>query len=69
MMTVTRLMTLGLMSGLATLIFLPLAPNLGKAGQVGSSYKVLAPISRGNLDHLSGGGRPHPRHAKLSDAR
>jgi hypothetical protein len=49
MMTVTRLMTLGLMSGLAILMFLPMAPDLGEAGQMGSTYKVLAPISRGNL--------------------
>jgi hypothetical protein len=37
------------MSGLAILILLPMAPDLGKAGQRGSTYKVLAPISRGNL--------------------
>src|ERR1039458_2907073 len=39
----------GLMSGLAILMFLPMAPDLGEAGQMGSTYKVLAPISRGNL--------------------
>ena len=26
-----------------------MGPELGEAGQVGSTYKVLAPISRGNL--------------------
>ena len=34
---------------LATLTFLPMGPDLGEAGQVGSTYKVLEPISRGNL--------------------
>jgi hypothetical protein len=34
---------------LATLVALSLAPDAGEAGQVGSTYKVLAPISRGNL--------------------
>jgi hypothetical protein len=44
-----RLLTLGLMITLATLIVLSFGPGRGKAGQVGSTYKVLAPISRGNL--------------------
>jgi hypothetical protein len=37
------------MAALAVLIVLPIQPDLGEAGQVRSSYKVLAPISRGNL--------------------
>ena len=38
-----------LLSGLATLWFLSSGPRPGEAGQVGSAYKVLAPIGRGNL--------------------
>jgi len=38
-----------LMTAMATLVLWPLRPNTGQAGQVGSIYKVLAPISRGNL--------------------
>jgi hypothetical protein len=34
---------------LATLLVLSMKPDLGEAGQMGSTYKVLAPISRGNL--------------------
>jgi hypothetical protein len=34
---------------LAILFILPMGPGRGVAGQVGSAYKVLAPISRGNL--------------------
>jgi hypothetical protein len=37
------------MTTLATLMVLPLGPDRGKAGETGSAYKVLAPISRGNL--------------------
>ncbi len=42
-------LTLGLTISLATLVVLSLGPGRGEAGQVGSTYKVLAPISRGNL--------------------
>src|SRR5208337_2857614 len=49
MMTRKRMLDLGLMITLATLMVLPMGPDLGEAGQVGSNYKVLAPISRGNL--------------------
>lgn len=38
-----------LLLALAILVVLPVGPDLGKAGQVGPSYKVLAPIGRGNL--------------------
>jgi hypothetical protein len=38
-----------LLVSLATLLFLSPGARLGEAGQVGSAYKVLAPISRGNL--------------------
>ncbi len=48
-MTGKQILGLGLMLTLATLMVLPLGPDLGEAGQVGSTYKVLAPISRGNL--------------------
>jgi len=48
-MTRKRFLTLGLMITLAVLMVLSMGPNLGEAGQVGSTYKVLAPISRGNL--------------------
>ncbi|MGO8790723.1 MAG: ARPP-1 family domain-containing protein [Terriglobia bacterium] len=43
--------TLGfvLMLTLATLLALPMGADIGEAGQIGSTYKVLAPISRGNL--------------------
>jgi hypothetical protein len=40
---------LGLMTALALLIVLPFGPDRGQAGEVGAGYKVLAPISRGNL--------------------
>jgi hypothetical protein len=40
---------LGLMTTLATLLILPMGPGRSMAGQVGSTYKVLSPISRGNL--------------------
>src|SRR5271157_5940400 len=49
MMAGKHILGLGLMSALAILVVLPLGPGTGEAGQVGSSYKVLAPISRGNL--------------------
>jgi len=48
-MTRKPFLTFGLMIVLATLMVLPMGPGTGEAGQVGSSYKVLAPISRGNL--------------------
>ncbi len=48
-MTRKTFLTLGLVITLATLMDLSLRPDLGEAGQVGSPYKVLAPISRGNL--------------------
>ena len=44
-----QFLSLGLMMTLATLMVLPMGPDVGEAGQVGSNYKVLAPISRGNL--------------------
>ena len=44
-----RILTLGLMITLVSLALLSMRPDLGAAGQVGSTYKVLAPISRGNL--------------------
>ena len=44
-----HILTLGLMISLATLLVLSMGPGRGEAGQVGSTYKVLAPISRGNL--------------------
>ena len=44
-----RTLTLVLVLTLAALIVLPMGPDLGEAGQAGSNYKVLAPISRGNL--------------------
>ena len=44
-----QLLGLATMLTLATGIVLSWAPDLGEAGQAGSNYKVLAPISRGNL--------------------
>jgi len=44
-----QLMFIGLMTTLATLLVLPMGPGAGNAGQVEPSYRVLAPISRGNL--------------------
>src|SRR5271157_3558514 len=49
MMAGKHILGLGLMSALAILMVLPTNPRTGEAGQVGSTYKVLAPISRGNL--------------------
>ncbi|MGA3327174.1 MAG: DUF6569 family protein [Terriglobia bacterium] len=49
MMSGKRILTLGSMITLASLALLSMRPDLGAAGQVGSTYKVLAPISRGNL--------------------
>src|SRR5208282_3030103 len=49
MMSRKRILTLGLMITLVSLALLSMRPDLGAAGQVGSTYKVLAPISRGNL--------------------
>jgi len=34
---------------LGTLFILPMRAGIGEAGQIGSTYKVLSPISRGNL--------------------
>ncbi len=48
-MTRRPFLTLSLMISLVTLMLLSMRPDLGEAGQVGSTYKVLAPISRGNL--------------------
>jgi len=44
-----HILTLGLTISLAALMVLSMGPGRGEAGQVGSTYKVLAPISRGNL--------------------
>ena len=44
-----KMMGLGLMMTLATVMVLWMGPDLGEAGQMGSTYKVLAPLSRGNL--------------------
>ena len=44
-----QILTLGTIITLATLMVLSLGRGRGEAGQVGSTYKVLAPISRGNL--------------------
>ena len=41
--------TLAIMLALLIAMVLPMGPGVGEAGQVGSTYKVLAPISRGNL--------------------
>jgi hypothetical protein len=49
MMTGKQILGFGLMITLATLMVLTMGPDRGEAGQVGSAYKVLAPISRGNL--------------------
>jgi len=48
-MTRKRILGFGLLITLAVLTVLSMGPDLGEAGQVGSAYKVLAPISRGNL--------------------
>jgi hypothetical protein len=48
-MTSKHLLGLGLMTTLAILMVLPFGPDRGEAGETGSAYKVLAPISRGNL--------------------
>jgi len=44
-----RVLTSGLFVMLVMLLVLPVGPDLSRAGQVGPNYKVLAPISRGNL--------------------
>jgi hypothetical protein len=44
-----RALGLVLLTTLATLLVLPVGPRRGEAGQLGSAYKVLAPLSRGNL--------------------
>jgi hypothetical protein len=44
-----HILGLGLMAAVAIIVVLPFGPGIGKAGQLGSTYKVLAPISRGNL--------------------
>jgi hypothetical protein len=49
MMTRKHFLALGLLITLATLMVLSMGPDLGEAGQVGPTYKVLAPITRGNL--------------------
>jgi hypothetical protein len=48
-MTRKQALGIGLMVTLAALTVLTLGPGRGEAGQVGTIYKVLAPISRGNL--------------------
>jgi hypothetical protein len=48
-MTRKHFLALGLLITLATLMVLSMGPDLGEAGQVGPTYKVLAPITRGNL--------------------
>ncbi len=48
-MTRKPFLTLSLTISLATLMLLSMRPNLGEAGQIGSPYKVLEPISQGNL--------------------
>jgi hypothetical protein len=48
-MTRKQMLGWGLMTILATLMILLMGPDRGNAGQLGSTYKVLAPISRGNL--------------------
>jgi hypothetical protein len=48
-MTRIQILGLGLMMTLATLMVLSVDPDHTEAGQMGSAYKVLAPISRGNL--------------------
>jgi hypothetical protein len=42
-------LTLGLMAALAFLVVLSMNPDLSDAGQMAPTYKVLAPISHGNL--------------------
>ncbi len=42
-------LTLGSLAVLASLLAVAIRPNPGEAGQAGLSYKVLAPITRGNL--------------------
>jgi ARG and Rhodanese-Phosphatase-superfamily-associated Protein domain len=44
-----QLLGLGLMTTLAILMVLPWEPGRIEAGEITSTYKVLAPISRGNL--------------------
>ena len=48
-MTRKQVWGLGLMITVAALIVASMGVDVGEAGQVGSSYKVLAPITRGNL--------------------
>jgi len=48
-MTRKPILTIGLRLSLVILVILANRPQLGVAGQIGSTYKVLAPISRGNL--------------------
>jgi len=48
-MNAKQVLGLGVMTTLATLMVLPLGPDRGQAGETGAAYKVLAPISRGNL--------------------
>ena len=44
-----QILSLGALAIMAAWIVLPLAPKRGEAGETGPSYKVLAPIRRGNL--------------------
>ena len=48
-MTGKRMLGLGMMTMLATLLVPPLGPDRGEAGETGYADKVLAPIGRGNL--------------------
>ncbi len=45
----TPLLALGLLSTVAALLILSTNPNTGEAGEISSPYKVLEPLSRGNL--------------------
>jgi hypothetical protein len=44
-----QMLGLGMMTILVTLLVLPLRPDRSVAGETGSAYKVLPPISRNNL--------------------
>jgi len=48
-MTGKQLFGLGMITTLTTSLFLPWRPERSEAGEMGSSYKVLEPISSGNL--------------------
>jgi len=48
-MRIKSFLALVLMIAFATFLVMSMRPDLGEAGQMGSTYKVLAPITRGNL--------------------